>query len=35
VLTLLAEWPKSAVFEVQQYVRLQSATIRGVFSRPF
>ena len=35
MLTLLAEWPKSAIFEVQQYVRLQSATIRGVFSRPF
>jgi phospholipid/cholesterol/gamma-HCH transport system permease protein len=35
VLTLLVEWPKSAIFEVQEYVRLQSATIRGIFSRPF
>jgi phospholipid/cholesterol/gamma-HCH transport system permease protein len=35
VLTLLAEWPKSAIAEVQEYVRLQAATIRSVFSRPF
>jgi phospholipid/cholesterol/gamma-HCH transport system permease protein len=35
VLTLLAEWPKSAIYEVQEYIRLQSATIRGIFSRPF
>jgi len=35
VLTLLTGWIKSAVFEVQEYVRLQAATVRGVFSRPF
>ena len=35
MLTLLTGWIKSAVFEVQEYVRLQAATVRGVFSRPF
>ena len=28
-------WLKSALLEVQEYVRLQIATISGVFSRPF
>lgn len=35
MLTLLTGWLKQAVYEVQEYVRLQGATIRGVFSRPF
>jgi len=35
VLTLLTDWLKNAVHEVQEYVRLQIATVRGVFSRPF
>ena len=35
MLTLLTDWLKSAIFEVQEYVRLQAATIRGIFSRPF
>jgi phospholipid/cholesterol/gamma-HCH transport system permease protein len=35
VLTLLTDWLKAAIHEVQQYVRLQIATIHGVFSRPF
>jgi len=35
VLGLFDEWLKGAVYEVQEYVRLQVATIRGVFSRPF
>lgn len=35
MLALLDTWLKSAVLEVQEYVRLQIATIRGVFSRPF
>jgi phospholipid/cholesterol/gamma-HCH transport system permease protein len=35
VVSVLQNWLKSAVLEVQEYVRLQIATIRGVFSRPF
>jgi len=31
----MASWLKSGVLEVQEYVRLQGATFRGVFSRPF
>ncbi|MCM3880770.1 MAG: ABC transporter permease [Vicinamibacterales bacterium] len=33
--TLLDEWLKSAIAEVQEYVRLCAATIRGAFTRPF
>ena len=32
---LLDSWLKSAVLEIQEYVRLQFHTVRGVFSRPF
>jgi len=35
VLTFLTGWIKGGIFEVQEYVRLQAATVRGVFSRPF
>jgi phospholipid/cholesterol/gamma-HCH transport system permease protein len=35
VLTLLTHWIKAAVLELQEYIRLQVAAIRGVFSRPF
>jgi phospholipid/cholesterol/gamma-HCH transport system permease protein len=35
VLTLLTDWLKAAIHEMQEYVRLQIATIHGVFSRPF
>ena len=35
MLTFLTGWLKTAVYEVQEYIRLQVATIRGVFSRPF
>jgi phospholipid/cholesterol/gamma-HCH transport system permease protein len=35
VLTLLIDWLKIAIHEVQEYVRLQVATIQGIFSRPF
>jgi phospholipid/cholesterol/gamma-HCH transport system permease protein len=35
VLTILEAPLKSAVLEVQEYVRLQFATIRGVFSGPY
>jgi phospholipid/cholesterol/gamma-HCH transport system permease protein len=35
VVYVLQNWLKTAVLEVQEYVRLQIATIRGVFSRPF
>ena len=35
MLGLLTDWVKSALLAVQEYVQLQSATIRGVFSRPF
>ena len=32
---VIERWLKSAVLEVQEYVRLQAATIRGATSRPF
>ena len=35
MLTLLENWIKSALIEVQEYVRLQIATVRGCVSRPF
>ena len=35
MLQLLDAWLKGAVLEVQEYVRLQVATIRGAVSRPF
>ena len=35
VLTWLEEWIKAAVLEVQEYMRLQGATLRGMVSRPF
>jgi len=35
VLKLLEHWVKGALLEVQEYVKLQVATIHGVFSRPF
>ena len=35
VLTLIENWLKAALLEVQEYVRLQVATIRGIFTRPF
>ena len=33
--TLIDQWLKSAIGEVQEYVRLSMAAIRGAFSRPF
>jgi len=35
VLNLLEHWVKGALLEVQEYVKLQIATVHGVFSRPF
>ena len=35
VLSLLENWIKGAVLEVQEYIRLQAATVRAMFSRPF
>jgi len=35
VLSLLENWIKGAVLEVQEYIRLQVATARAMFSRPF
>ena len=35
MLKLLEHWVKGALLEVQEYVKLQVATIHGVFSRPF
>jgi phospholipid/cholesterol/gamma-HCH transport system permease protein len=35
VFDLIERWLKNAVLEVQEYMRLQSATIRGVTTRPF
>jgi phospholipid/cholesterol/gamma-HCH transport system permease protein len=35
VFTLIDQWLKSAIGEVQEYVRVSSAAIRGAFSRPF
>jgi len=35
VFELLERWLKNAILEVQEYVRLQSATIRGFMSPPY
>ncbi len=35
VLSLLENWIKGALLEVQEYIRLQAATMRAMFSRPF
>jgi len=35
VLSLIEAWLKSAVLEVQEYVRLSTAAMRGVVTRPF
>jgi phospholipid/cholesterol/gamma-HCH transport system permease protein len=35
VLTVLQNWLKGAVLEVQEYVKLTGAAIRGIFTRPF
>ena len=35
MLTWFEEWVKAAVLEVQEYMRLQGATLRGMVSRPF
>jgi phospholipid/cholesterol/gamma-HCH transport system permease protein len=35
VLDVLESWLKGAILEVQEYVRLQAATLRGCVSRPF
>jgi len=35
VLNVLEDWVKDALLEVQEYVRLQIATVRGAFSRPY
>ena len=35
MLTLVANWVKVALLEVQEYVRLSGAAIRGVVTRPF
>jgi len=35
VFSLFERWLKSAVLEVQEYMRLQAATIRGATSRPY
>ena len=35
MLTFLENWIKSALIEIQEYVRLQIATVRGCVSRPF
>jgi phospholipid/cholesterol/gamma-HCH transport system permease protein len=35
VLTLIGEWLKNAVNEVQEYVKLSLAAIRGSFGKPF
>ena len=35
VLTLFENWIKGALLEVQEYIRLQVATARAIFSRPF
>ena len=35
MLKLVEDWVKGALVEVQEYVGLQSATVRGAFSRPF
>jgi phospholipid/cholesterol/gamma-HCH transport system permease protein len=35
VLSLVTEWVKAAIFEVQEYVRLCAAAVRGMVTRPF
>jgi phospholipid/cholesterol/gamma-HCH transport system permease protein len=35
VASTLQDWLKAAVLEVQEYVHLQIATVRAIFSRPF
>jgi len=35
VLTLLEGWLKSALLEIQEYVRLQIATVRGIVTPPY
>jgi phospholipid/cholesterol/gamma-HCH transport system permease protein len=35
VLEILTTWLKGGIFEMQEYVRLQAATARGIVSRPF
>lgn len=35
MLNFLEHWVKAALLELQEYVRLQIATVRGAFSRPF
>ena len=35
MLNILENWLKGALLEVQEYVKLQIATVRGIFSRPF
>ncbi|MBF8300652.1 MAG: mlaE, partial [Acidobacteria bacterium] len=35
MLTLIEGWMKSALLEVQEYVQLQIATLRGCVTRPF
>ena len=35
MLALVENWLKGAVLEVQEYLRLQGATLRSIFSRPF
>jgi len=32
---VLTHWLKAALYEVQEYMRLQGQTVRGIFSRPF
>ena len=32
---MLTHWLKAALYEVQEYMRLQGQTVRGIFSRPF
>jgi phospholipid/cholesterol/gamma-HCH transport system permease protein len=32
---VLTHWLKAALYEVQEYIRLQGQTVRGIFSRPF
>ena len=35
MLSFLTDWMKSALLEIQEYVRLQVATVRGSVTRPF
>ncbi len=35
MLSLIERWLKKAALEVQEYVRLVTATFAGVFTRPF